>query len=138
MYRLNFFVDKDRKVLIFRVIGAMPSAEFVQRLFDAYATIDRPWDWSRVMDFRRFEGLIDFSDVEETARRWKDMTTGETYHAKVAVVSTDPLDKARVPTASPLFPNETVCHFSDYHEAMAWILAPDALERRADRLGSAL
>jgi hypothetical protein len=131
MYRLNVFVDEDRRVLIFRLIGAMPSAEFVERLHTAYATIERPWAWSRVMDFRRFEGLIEFSDVEEMARRWQEMTAGEVYHARVAVVSTDPLDKARVPTASPLFPNETVCYFSDYHDAMAWVLASDDAARRA-------
>ncbi|ESQ90366.1 hypothetical protein ABAC460_09430 [Asticcacaulis sp. AC460] len=131
MYRLNVFVDEDRKVLIFRVIGAMPSAEFVQRLHAAYATIDRPWTWSRVMDFRRFEGVIDLTDVEEMAQRWKAMTADQNYHARVAVVSTDPLDKARVPTASPLFPNETVCHFSDYHDAMAWVLADDDATRSA-------
>lgn len=131
MYRLNVFVDEERKVLIFRVIGAMPSAEFTERLYAAYDTLDRPWRWARIMDFRRFEGLIAFADVEEMARRWQVITAGDNYHSKVAVVSADPLDKARVPTASPLFPNETVCHFSDYHEAMAWVVAKDDAARSA-------
>jgi hypothetical protein len=129
-YRTNFFVDKDRNILIFRVIGAMPSAEVVEALFAGYATVEAPWTYNRLMDFRRFEGLVDFADVERISTRWAEMIRECDYQSKVAVVSHDALDKVRVPTASPLFPRETLCHFSDYHEAMAWLANGAIVEQR--------
>ncbi|MGZ3298961.1 MAG: hypothetical protein ACXU8O_08100, partial [Asticcacaulis sp.] len=63
-YRLNFFVDDVRRIMIFRVIGAMPGSEFTERLFAGYATVEKPWTYHRIMDFRRFEGLIEFAEVE--------------------------------------------------------------------------
>ena len=125
-YRLNVIADHDRKLLIFRLIGPMPSAEFVERLFEAYCGFDKPWTYARIMDMRRFEGLIEFKDVEAMAQRWAELKGGAFYPAKVAVISFDALDKARVPQASTMFPDETICHFSDYYEAMQWVTAPIA------------
>ena len=124
-YRLNVIADHDRKIIIFRVIGPMPSVEFAERLFETYEAMEAPWTYSRIMDFRRFEGLVDFAVVEDIARRWAALCAGRMIHSRVAVISLDALDRARVPAASPMFPNETICHFSDYHEAMAWITSPD-------------
>ena len=124
-YRFNVFVDEDRKVIITRPIGDMPGSVFVERLFDAYASVTAPWTYGRISDFRRFEGFLDNSDLAEIARRWKEMTVGIDYHAYVAVVSTDVVDRLRIPAVSPQFPNETICLFTDYHEAMGWLLATD-------------
>ncbi len=125
-YRLNFFTDHDRKIMIFRVIGPMPGEEFVERLFESYATVEAPWSFHRVMDFRRFEGLVDYAFIEEIARRWSALCAGRGVRTKVALLSADPLDKARITAAAPMFPNETILYFTDYQEAMAWIAAPDS------------
>jgi len=122
-YRMNVFVDDDRKVMVLRVIGDMPGADYVERLFDAYAQVPDAWNYARLMDFRRFEGMIGFDHVETIVSRWNSITADIDYHAKVAVVSTDPLDAVRVPAVSPQFPKETICHFSDFHEAMDWLTA---------------
>lgn len=134
-YRFNFFVDDDRKVIIIRPIGDMPGSVFVERLFAAYADVTAPWTYGRITDFRRFEGYLDNSDLAEIARRWVEMTVGVTYHAYVAVVSTDAVDRLRIPAVSPQFPNETICLFTDYHEAMGWLMAPDR-EAYLDRVRS--
>lgn len=125
-YRMNVFVDDHRKVMVLRVIGPMPGNEYAERLFEAYAGIPDPWNYARLMDFRRFEGEIGFQDVDAIASRWNAITTGLVYHSKVAIVSDNPLDAVRVPAASPQFPNETICHFRDFHEAMDWLTASDA------------
>ena len=41
-YRFKIFIDHERRVLTVRVIGLMPSAEFVDRLFEAYGRIEAP------------------------------------------------------------------------------------------------
>ncbi len=125
-YRMNVFVDDDRKVMVLRVIGPMPGPEYAERLFEAYAGVPDAWNYARLMDFRRFDGMIGFDDVETIVERWNAITAGIDYHSKVAVVSIDPLDGVRVPAVSPQFPNETLCHFRDFHEAMDWLTATDA------------
>ncbi len=37
----------------------------------------------------------------------------------------DRWEKLRLPEVSRQFPHETICYFSDYHEAVGWILAND-------------
>ena len=122
-YRLNFIVDEAAKLVIIRPIGDMPAMEFVEQVFARYSTMAEPWNWRRVNDFRRFEGFLDQAALTEIARRWAELTQGITYTARVAVVTIDPLDHIRLPAVSPQFPNEIICVFSDYHEAVGWLLS---------------
>jgi hypothetical protein len=131
-YRFKVFVDHERRVLTVRVIGLMPSAEFVDRLFEAYGRIDQPWTYNRIMDFRRFDGQISEDYIEEMGRRWHAIVPPGTARSKLAVVSCNPLDKARVPSVSPLVPSRAICHFSDFHSAVRWILSPDQADPREE------
>ena len=119
-YRFNFMVDEANKLVVVRPIGDMPAAELVDQLFDHYRALSEPWTYRRLNDFRRFEGFLDQEALTGIARRWAELTAGVTYHARVAVVSNDPLDRLRLPAVSPQFPNETICLFSDFHEAVGW------------------
>jgi hypothetical protein len=122
-YRFNFFVDDARKVLTIRPIGPMPARLFIAKLFAAYAKVEAPWTYSRLSDLRRFEWTLADDDIKEIARRWAVLAEGQPYHANVAVVSNDPKSAIRIPAASENFPNETVCLFTDYHEAMGWLIS---------------
>lgn len=123
--RLNFLVNAERKVIVIRPIGDMPAASLIDQLFEAYGRVDAPWTYNRLTDFRRYEWFLGEKDICEIAQRWKSLAGGRDYHACVAVVSHDHLDKARVPAISPMFPNETMCHFTDFHDAMGWLTATD-------------
>ncbi|MBP2157821.1 MULTISPECIES: hypothetical protein [Asticcacaulis] len=124
-YRFKVFVDHERRVLTVRVIGLMPSAEFVDRLFEAYGRIDKPWTYNRIMDFRRFDGQISEDYIEEMGRRWHAMVPPGTPRSKLAVVSCNPLDRTRTPSVSPAVPSRAICHFSDFHSAVRWISSQD-------------
>ena len=124
-YHFNFFVDTERMVIIIRPIGYMPGPYFVEKLFEAYRKLDAPWRFSRINDFRRFDGHFSQDDLDAIAQGWKEIADGQPYSANVAVVSQDPLARLRISAVSPQFPNETICVFSDYHEAMGWVLAND-------------
>lgn len=128
-YRMNVFVDDDRKVMVLRVIGPMPGSEYAERLFEAYAGVPDAWNYARLLDFRRFEGELGYLETDTIVERWNAITDAIDYHGKVAVVSTDPLDAVRVPAVSPRFPKETICHFSDFHEAMDWLTSRDGTSR---------
>lgn len=131
-YRFKVFVDHERRVLTVRVIGLMPSAEFVDRLFEAYGRIDQPWTYNRIMDFRRFDGQISADYIEEMGRRWHAMVPPNTPRSKLAVVSCNPIDETRVPSVSPSVPSRAICHFSDFHSAVRWIASQDETDAREE------
>ena len=124
-HRFNFYVNTEYRMLITRVIGDMSSNDYAARMTEAYASVDEPWTYSRLIDFRRFDGQVTQSDIEEMARRWADLTEGQDFRANVAIVSFDPNDKVRSPIQSPYNVHETLCYFMDYHEAIGWLLAAD-------------
>jgi hypothetical protein len=123
--RLNFFVDSDRRVITYRPIGPMLGPVYIASLFEAYAKLEAPWTYSRLADLRRFTGVLSEDDIQDAARRWAALTAGQNYHSHVAVVSLDAWDLVRIPVASKHFPNETICMFTDFHEANGWLTATD-------------
>jgi hypothetical protein len=124
--RLNLFIDDFRKIIIVRPIGPLPASEFIDEVFKACAKIEAPWTYSRLNDFRRFETTLADEDVKEMAARWAEITQGHDYPTRVAVVRLDLWNEVRLPSISPLFPNDTLCIFTDYHEAMGWLMASDS------------
>lgn len=124
-FRFVFMVRPETRIIVLRPIGEMPTGEFINRMFEAYANIDRPWTFNRLIDFRRFDGHLTDADFDSIAARWRTMVGDHVYRAHIAIVSFEAMDRLRVPMRRPGLPQETVCHFSDYHEAMGWLTATD-------------
>lgn len=120
-FKFGVSVDETRKVIAQRVSGDMPGDVFNNELFAAYAGIREPWRYHRLFDFRKFTHMLTYDDILATAKRWAELTEGIEFHSKVAVVSLDPLDIVRVPTAAPLYPRETLRAFNDFDEAIDWL-----------------
>jgi hypothetical protein len=135
--RLTFMANPERRLIVVRPIGELSARSFIDQLFDHYATVAEPWTYNRLTDFRRFSGFLSDQNLTEIAERWRTLADGHSYHSHVAVVSFDALDRLRVPAVSPMFPNETICLFSDYHEAMGWLTAMDRARYLAE-LGPSL
>jgi hypothetical protein len=123
--RSNIYVDAARKIIIVRPIGPLSASEFIAEVFRACAKIEAPWEYSRLNDFRRLETTFTEDEVQEMAARWAEITQGHSYPTRVAIVRLDAWNEARLPNFSPLFPNDTLCAFTDYHEAMGWLIAAD-------------
>lgn len=124
-FRFVFMVNPEKRLIVVRPIGDMPGVDFIDRLFDAYDTVEAPWTFNRLIDFRRFDGHLNEAEFDAIAARWQAMAGGQTYRAHIAMVSFEAMDRLRVPMVRPGLPHETVCHFSDYHEAMGWLTSDD-------------
>ena len=123
--RLTFIANPDRKIIVIRPIGDMSGKDFIDTLFASYARIEAPWSYGRLTDLRRFDGRLSQNDIQEIAIRWRTLVGSRNYHAYVANVSFDAFDCLRTPDVSKDEPRETVCAFSDYHEALGWLTAAD-------------
>lgn len=124
-FRLVFMVNPEKHIIVVRPIGDMPTDHFVDRLFEAYADVEAPWTFRRLIDFRRFDGRLSEADHARINARWQALTGARDYHAHVAIVSFDAMDRLRVPMVRPGLATETICYFSDFHEAMGWLTAPN-------------
>ncbi len=123
--RLNFIVDNPSRLLIVRPIGSLTAIEFVEQLYESYAGLSEPWIYRRVTDLRRWDCEFDPISQAEMVHRWSGLTQGITYQTLVATVAQDAGDRLRIAGPSPHLPHETACVFTDYHEAVGWLLASD-------------
>jgi hypothetical protein len=64
-------------------------------------------------------------DYQENARRWTELTNGNPQPAFAAIVMLEPDETVRTSRASHFLPHDTVCRFTDYHEAVHWLNADD-------------
>ncbi len=120
-----FIDDKDSLLLIVRAIGDMPGDVLADNIIAAYRSVKAPWTYGRIIDLRRHTGYVSDGDRGRIARAWAEITAGVEYHAHVAMLMHDPYERLRLPKISNDFPKETICLFSDYHEAVGWHLAAD-------------
>ncbi|MBP2159091.1 MULTISPECIES: hypothetical protein [Asticcacaulis] len=132
--KFNTFIDEAHRFLVIRPIGAMFGAELVERVMQLYRSLKAPWTYNRIVDLRRYDGHITTADLDNAAAAWEEISAGIDYRLSVAMVVRDAYEKLRLPEISERFPNETICYFSDYHEAIGWILAEDH-SRYLDGLG---
>lgn len=118
-YRLNIQVDEERKTIVARVIGPMPSRVVTTEFMTAYRKIDQVWHYNRIIDYRKFTGTIDHEDTQEFMRQWHDMVGGATHNSKVAFVTNDALELARATTYDHMTADH-VRSFNTIDQALDW------------------
>ncbi len=123
--KFNLHVNDEHRLLVLRPIGAMAGSEIASRTVEFYRSLDAPWTYNRIVDFRRYDAYVSREDLDFIAAGWADITAGVQYRAYVAMVVREAYEKLRLPEVSQRFPNETICYFSDYHEAVGWLQAVD-------------
>ncbi len=121
-YRLNMQVDEERKTLIARVVGPMPSRVVTEEFMAAYRRVGQPWLYNRIIDYRKFTGTIDHEDTQDFMRQWNDLVDGAPYSSKVAFVTDDALELARATTYDHMTPDH-VRSFTTIDQALEWFQA---------------
>jgi hypothetical protein len=122
-YRLSVTIDETKKLLIGRVLGPMPSRILTEEFLSAYAALEKPWYYNRLIDYRRFTGTVDYADAEYFARQWAEWVKDDAHRSKVAFVTLDPLELARTSTIAHLFPHDIMKGFTSPDEALEWLEA---------------
>ena len=123
-YRFSVTCNAEKRIVIIRVTGPMPSAMVIDKFLETYRSLQAPWSYRRLIDYRRFEGLINYEDIERFSRSWADLICGNTTGSRVAVVTLDPLELARPSTVNHLFPNDVIRAFDSVDQALDWFDEP--------------
>lgn len=119
-FRLSHRLDEARNRLYFIMRGAFDSRVFVDGVIDVYARLDRPWRYDRLFDYRHSSGTPDFAELQRLAQWWAELTQNADYHGRVAILTTDALDRVRAPIADALFPKDVRRVFAHESEALDW------------------
>ena len=119
--RLTLTVDEDYRILIVRYIGAIDGEQINHNVMQQIADVDEVWTYDSLIDMRRFENTVLVTEIEDLATRWNGLAQGRDRGCFTAVISGDPLVKARLPITQDLFPTRILAHFVDFDEGLDWL-----------------
>ena len=122
-YQFKYSVDEIKRLIVFRVAGAIPSSILFDGFIAAYESLPDHRQYDRLVDYRRYTGLMDFADVESFAARVEALNGGQPAPYRVAVVSNDAFEQARPATFRHLF-SEDVRSFASMDDALDWLNSP--------------
>ncbi len=121
--RLTLSADHELKIFFVRYIGGIDGGDINDSMIEQVAKIDRAWEYDCVIDMRRHDGTVLASDIDALAARWGQLAQGRDRGRRTAVVSEDPLVRARMPITQSLFPQRVMMHFENYEEGLEWLKA---------------
>ncbi|WP_155908362.1 hypothetical protein [Asticcacaulis sp. YBE204] len=120
-------MNTDLKVIVIRPIGYLSAERLIDNLCDRLLATQEVWRFNRLIDIRRFEGELEARDVEKLARQWRSIRGNHRSFAHMAILRLE--RPYRLYQAGPLsgFPDETICRFSDFQEAMTWLTTDERI-----------
>jgi len=119
-YRFRYHIDEARRLIVFRVTGDVPSAVLNDKFIAAYRKIPDSARYDRLIDYRRYTGYIEFPDMEDFARKLAYINRDRPVTYRVAVVTNDAFEHARLATFQGMFAEEMRA-FSSMDDALDWL-----------------
>ncbi|MFT4075451.1 MAG: hypothetical protein QM647_07950 [Asticcacaulis sp.] len=123
--RVTFSIDEANKTLIFRYIGNLTGDQLYGQIFDSLKEVESPWLYDFLVDARRLDGVILASDTEAFGHIWAELAKGRDRGRRIAVVSSDPLIRARKTLRDAIFPDRVSGVFETMEAATDWLQTPD-------------
>ncbi|ADU14408.1 STAS/SEC14 domain-containing protein [Asticcacaulis excentricus] len=123
--RLSHLIDTDKNLLIVTARGDYTSEGFVDALIDIYQRIDQPWLYNRILDMRSAQGVVELADLMRAAA-WLAQAAGTPPppRRRLALLSSDPFDRARLNALGDAFPKAFIQLFERRDEAIEWLTTP--------------
>lgn len=121
-YRFRYDIDEARRLIIFRVTGDVPSTVLNDKFVAAYRKIPDSARYDRLVDYRRYTGYLEFPDLEDFSRKMAYINRDHPSQYRVAIVTKDAFEQARLATLQGLF-SEEMQAFSSMDDALDWLAA---------------
>ncbi len=123
--RLSHLIDTDKNLLIVTARGDYTSEGFVDALINLYQQIEQPWLYDRILDMRSAQGVVELSDLMRAAA-WlvQAADTPSPPRRRLALISSDPFDRARLNALGDAFPKAFIQLFERRDEAIEWLATP--------------
>lgn len=131
--RLSLSVDEDRRIIVLRYFGDLEGSEVNLTMMDHLSRLSEPWTYDSIVDLRRHNGTVTAAEIEELGMRWALLAQGRDTGRFTAVISQDPLVRARFALTEAAFPFRRMDIFDTFDEGIDWI---DARRVQAGEKGS--
>ncbi len=135
-FEITGLLDAENAVLRLVATGAMDSESFVDRQIECLCALQTPWAYNRLVDLTDCTGACAYESLHRFAYFWISRQSQLNRTIREAVVTSNRLTIARLPTIELLFPKHELRAFTDVAEAEAWVMASEqeaSLVRRENR-----
>jgi len=124
-FQLSATIDEGKSLIIFRIVGEIDSPRLIDKWIETYNSLAEPWRYSRLSDFRRSSGIVEFDDLARFDTWWRERTQGKEHVSKIAIIVNNPLDQVRINVAAKLSPQDIRKSFTNLDEALDWLSSAD-------------
>jgi hypothetical protein len=119
--RITVSLDEELKIMNIRYIGTLNGDEVNSNMMSQLVHVPHVWEYDSILDMRRYEGTIMGKEIEDLSTRWNELVRGRDAGGFTAIISDDPLVRARLSLTQALFPQRTLENFNTFDEGMDWI-----------------
>jgi hypothetical protein len=121
--RIRFALDETQGILVVRLHGAIEGKAFLDQLEAGLRATPEPWRYDYVTDMRRYDGMTLYSDLAAFSEIWNALAKGRDAGHLSAVITLNPVARARLPQTRNLFPCHIIEAFETFDEGLDWVLA---------------
>jgi len=118
--RISLTVDTPNHILIVRPYSAYDEGSGEPDLVDHLRQAGQPWLFNIIIDFRRFEAIVDDVYIAFLTNKWTQLERGRDDAKRLAIVTGDPCLKARLATLHIALPQRKVAFFTNFDEGLDW------------------
>ena len=124
-------VDRDNMILIIRFHSVRSDQDTGPDLIDLMATVDSPWLFDAIFDFRRYEIDLSRDYLKFLTDKWTAFTRGRDRNRSMALVGGDTDLTFNLKAMLDVMPDRRIAIFDTFDEGLEWIKSDDESRRAA-------
>lgn len=124
--RFAVTVDRDNMILIIRFHSVRNDQETGPDLIDLLATVDSPWLFNAIFDFRRYEADLSRDYLKFLTDKWAAFTRGRDQGRSMALVGGNADLTFNLKAMFDVMPDRRIGIFDTFDEGLDWIKTGDA------------
>lgn len=131
--RSRFAVTADRAnmILIIRFHSVRNDQDTGPDLIDLLATVETPWLFNAIFDFRRYEADLSRDYLKFLTEKWTALTRGRDQGRSMALVGGDCDLTFNLKAMLDVMPDRRIGIFDTFDEGLDWIKAHDEAPQAA-------
>jgi len=118
---LNISIFPEECHVLVRPKGDLSGTEIGVTSLTAILETPEAFRYDHLLDLRRFDGASMGGELAAFGQTWREAAAGRDTGTRTAIVSTDPLFRARVSFYREQFPEREIEVFDTFDEALDWL-----------------
>jgi hypothetical protein len=129
--RFAVTVDRTNMILIIRFHSVRPDQDTGPDLIDLLATVETPWLFNAIFDFRRYQADLSRDYLKFLTEKWAAFTRGRDQGRSMALVGGDCDLAFNLKAMFDVMPDRRIGIFDTFDEGLDWIKASDEAPQAA-------